>query len=899
MDFPSILKKGEHSMWSTQEPEKVASTLRADTEKGLSSKDAEKRLQIYGRNKFNDLKKDSLFKLFFGQINSLLIYILIAAAFISFLVGETSDAIIIAFVIFLNAFIGVIQESKAEKALEELKKMTTPKAIVKRDGIVKEIPSEQLVPGDLVIIDAGRFIPADIRLIETANFKVEESSLTGESVPVEKDANWLTEIEVSIADQRNMGFMSTLSTYGRGVGIVVRTGMQTEIGKIANLLGKQEKEQTPLQKKLAELGKIIGIGSVIVSAVIFLIGFFQGRNVLEMFLISISLAVAAIPEGLPAIVTIVLALGVQRMIKRQAVVRKLPAVETLGAVSVICSDKTGTLTQNKMTVTKVSVNGQYIAIDMPVLKEPIYSRFFEAMVLCNDAVINEEEQTGDPTEIALVAAAKKIGFDKQKLDYLYERKFEIAFDSNRKMMTTVHRCNDRYLVMAKGALESILPITSRVLWNGEEIPLTTVEAEKIKAIANNMSDEALRVLAIAYKEVPTSSSLTKEALENDLILLGLTGMIDPPREEVKAAIAQCNNAGIQTIMITGDNQKTAYAIANELGIAKQESETMAGSEIDRLSESELFNRVNQTYVFARVSPEHKVRIVNALRVNDKIVAMTGDGVNDAPSLKQADVGVAMGKSGTDVAKGAADIVLTDDNFATIVAAVEEGRNIYQNIKKAILFLLSCNLGEIVTLFVAILLGWPAPLSAVQILWINLITDTLPAISLGLDSDDPEVMKQKPRSIKESIFAHGSGAFTLLYGVLIGLLTLFAFINGLYYYTEASSMFAIDFTNISKDALIHAQTMAFVTLSVSQLFHALNLRSTKKSLYQVGLFTNKFLITSILFGIAIQAILVNMPVLNHIFEIHVLSLKDWMFVLTLSLVPVIFCELTKAGKRIFQ
>lgn len=877
-------------MWYTKDKDEVALELETNKDTGLTNAEAKKRLEQYGANEFSKHKKESIFTLFFRQINSLLIYILIGAALISAFVGEYSDAIIIVFVILLNSVIGVIQESKAEKALEELQKMTTPKAIVKRDGTIVEIPSEHVVPGDIVMIDAGRFIPADLRLIETANFKVEESSLTGESVPVDKNADWIGHDELPVADQHNMAFMSTLSSYGRAVGIVVNTGMQTEIGKIASLLGNQEKEQTPLQKKLAELGKILGIGAVIVSVVIFLIGFLQGRDVLDMFLISVSLAVAAIPEGLPAIVTIVLAIGVQRMIKRQAVVRKLPAVETLGAVSVICSDKTGTLTQNKMTVMKVFVNETYLPMESPLLKGKEYTRFFEAMALCNDAVFTEDEQSGDPTEIALVAAAKEVGLDKQVLDRDYERISEIAFDSDRKMMTTVHHHGGRYFVMVKGALESILPKTQ----------VTDLEVDKIKSVANEMSAEALRVLAIACKEIPTFDyNLTNEELENDLVLLGLTGMIDPPREEVKASIAQCKNAGIQTIMITGDNQKTAFAIAKELGIANEEIESMAGSEIDKLSESELCEKVNKIRVFARVSPEHKVKIVKALKTNDRIVAMTGDGVNDAPSLKQADVGVAMGKGGTDVAKGAADIVLTDDNFATIVAAVEEGRNIYQNIKKSIVFLLSCNLGEIVTLFIAILLGWPAPLTAVHILWINLITDTLPAISLGLDPDDPDVMNQQPRSIRESIFAHGSGMFTILYGILIGFLTLFAFLTGLNYYTGAPSILNIDFGNISRDALVHAQTMAFVTLSISQLFHSLNLRSTKKSLLQVGLLTNKFLLASIFLGIALQAVLVSLPVFNNIFELHILSIKDWIFVLTLSFVPVIFSELSKARKRIFQ
>ncbi|WML31282.1 cation-translocating P-type ATPase [Neobacillus sp. OS1-32] len=885
-------------MWHSKKVTEVITEMGVDPGAGLSSSEAEKRLEQFGPNEFRDHKKTAIWKLFFSQINSMLIYILIAAALISLFIGEYSDAAIIVLVILLNSVIGVIQETKAEKALEELKKLATPKAIVKRDGVVQEIPSEQLVPGDIVVIDAGRFIPADIRLIETANLKIEESSLTGESVPVDKDADWqAAEEKVPIADQHNMAFMSTLSAYGRGIGIVVNTGMNTEIGKIAALLGDQKQEMTPLQVKLAELGKILGIGAVLISLVIFLIGFFQGRVALDMFLIAVSLAVAAIPEGLPAIVTIVLALGVQRMIKRRAIVRKLPAVETLGAVSVICSDKTGTLTQNKMTVTDVFVNGTYAPLASLKLENQYEKLFFEALVLCNDAVVTTAEQSGDPTEIALVAAAGTVGIDKQLLDHRYQRVREIPFDSERKMMTTVHQNKDNFLVMTKGALESLLPKAATVILNGQKVPLSRTETERIISQANAMSDKALRVLAIAYKEVPQVADLSAEELENNLTLLGLTGMIDPPRMEVKASIAQCHNAGIKTVMITGDHQKTAFAIAKELGIASSDKETMPGNEIDTLTEDELKEKVKKIRVFARVSPEHKVKIVKALKANGEIASMTGDGVNDAPSLQQADVGVAMGQSGTDVAKGAADIILTDDNFATIIAAVEEGRNIYQNIKKAILFLLSCNLGEIITLFFAILLGWPTPLTAVHILWINLITDTFPAISLGLDPDDPDVMKERPRSIRESIFAHGSGLFTLINGAIIGFITLFAFIAGLAFYTGSESLFTIDFADVPQDALIHAQTMAFITLSVSQLFHALNLRNQHKSIFQVGLFSNKYLLASILFGISIQAALVNIPFFNNIFAIHFLTIKDWLLILALSLLPIILNELWKAGKRI--
>ncbi|MGJ7910035.1 cation-translocating P-type ATPase [Neobacillus sp. LXY-1] len=886
-------------MWFTKGIRETLSELDTNLQSGLSSEEANKRLEKFGPNEFIDHQKPSFITLFMRQINSPLIYILLLAAIISIAVSEYSDAIIIAVVIILNAVIGLMQEMKAEKALEELKKMTTPKAVVKRDGILQEIPSERLVPGDIVMIDAGRYIPADLRLTETVNLKMEESSLTGESVPVEKDANWKTETTISMADQQNMAFMSTLSTYGRGQGVVVHTGMNTEIGKIANMLGEQTHEQTPLQLKLAELGKILGFGAVIISAIIFTIGFFQDRNPMEMFLIAVSLAVAAIPEGLPAIVTIVLALGVQRMIKRRAVVRKLPAVETLGAVSVICSDKTGTLTQNKMTVTHVFLNGKSQLISSVEHTSNLEKLFFEAMALCNDAEVLEEKQTGDPTEIALIIAAGKAGINKQELDLEYNRIFEIPFDSDRKMMTTVHKKNDKTFAMVKGALESILPLATHIVIDEKAVPISQDLINMIKAEANKMSSEALRVLGIAYKEVEPQENFTQQSLEKDLILLGMTGMIDPPREEVKEAISLCKQAGIKTVMITGDHQKTAFAIAKQLGIASHDGETISGAELDSMEEHEFIEKVKHLRVFARVSPEHKVKIVKALKANGEIASMTGDGVNDAPSLKQADVGVAMGMSGTDVAKGAADIILTDDNFATIVAAVEEGRNIYQNIKKSILFLLSCNLGEIITLFLAILLGWPTPLTAIHILWINLITDTLPAISLGVDPDDPDILKEQPRSIKESIFAHGGAAFTIMNGILIGVITLFAFTAGLTIYTRAESIFSIDFAHVSKDALTHAQTMAFITLSVSQLFHSFNVRNQHKSLIEIGLLTNKFLIASISIGIILQASLVHIPLFNRIFEIHSLVMKDWLLVLALSLLPVLVNELWKAGKRIIH
>lgn len=878
----------------TEKNDEVIKQLDTNLQTGLSSSEARRRLDKNGPNQFEEAKAASIFKLIWDQMNSLLIYILIIAAVISGVVGELSDALIIFFVIALNAVIGVIQESKAEKALQELKKMSTPKAVVKRDGIIQEILSEEIVVGDVVILDAGRYVPADVLLIEAANLQIEESSLTGESIAVEKSIDTILDESAPLGDRKNMAFMSTLVTYGRGVGVVLHTAMDTEIGKIARMLGEQKKETTPLQKKLDELGKILGIAAIVISIMIFLIGFFQGRDVLDMFLIAVSLAVAAIPEGLPAIVTIVLALGVQRMIKRNAVIRKLPAVETLGSVSVICSDKTGTLTENRMTVTHVYTNGLYTPLNELNQDQPTISRFLTAMTLCNDATVIGDKKSGDPTEIALVEAAGAHGVSKEEVEKQQPRIDEVPFDSERKMMSTVHQTEEGNFVYVKGAVESILPRLTGIDIDGEIQNFTEQTQEEILKQVNEMSEQALRVLAIAYKPIDV---IEHESIEENLVFLGLTGMIDPPREEVKASIDSCKEAGIQVIMITGDHHKTALAIAKQLHIATHEDETITGQELNQMSDSKLREKVASISVFARVSPEHKVRIVQALKDRGKIVSMTGDGVNDAPSLKQADVGVAMGITGTDVAKGAADVVLTDDNFSTITAAVEEGRNIYQNIKKSVLFLLSCNLGELVALFIGILMGWPAPLTAVQILWVNLVTDTLPAISLGVDTQDPDIMKEKPRKAKEKILSRKNVFFSLWNGLLIGLLTLVAFTAGLKVYSGADSLFTMNFANISGEALIHAQTMAFITLSVAQLFHAFNVRSENKSIFQVGLFSNRFLVGSVLIGLLIQVILVHTPFFNDLFDIQALSLKDWMFILGLSIIPIVVNEVVKAVRRI--
>ncbi|NEZ47525.1 calcium-translocating P-type ATPase, PMCA-type [Clostridium niameyense] len=864
-------------MWFNKTSEETLKELDVDPQIGLTLEEVKKRTEKYGSNKLNAKKQKSMLKLFFEQLNDILIYILLAAAIVSGVLGEVSDAIIIAIVIIINAVVGVIQEAKAEKALEALKQLSNPKALVKRNGNLDEVPSDEVVPGDIIIIDAGRYIPCDLRLIETANLKIEESALTGESVPVEKSSDEVfTDEKIALGDQKNMAFMSTLSTYGRGIGVAVATGMNTEIGKIAKMLESEDKELTPLQKKLAGLGKILGIAALCICALMFLVGLIQKRNTLEMFLTAISLAVAAIPEGLPAIVTIVLAMGVQKMIKKNAIIRKLPAVETLGAVNIICSDKTGTLTQNKMTVTKFYADNTLDTLDKLDIKNPLHNLLLNNLILCNDATFSKESSTGDPTEIALLEAGAKYSLIKDELEINHKRIDEIPFESDRKLMTTVNKFDDKYYVMTKGAIDNLVKISKNIYLNGEVVPLTEDLKKDIMESSNGMSKNALRVLGASFK-ILDKENYNKEDLEKDLTFIGLVGMIDPPRETAKDSIAECKKSGIKTIMITGDHKVTAFAIAKELGIAEDESQAIFGHELDNMSDEELLNKIDNLRVFARVSPEHKVKIVKAFKNKGNIVSMTGDGVNDAPSLKTADIGVAMGITGTDVAKGASDMVLTDDNFSTIVSAIKEGRNIYNNIKKSIIFLLSCNLGEIIALFIGIILGWPSPLRPIHLLWVNLITDSLPALALGIDPGDPDVMNEMPRDPNEGLFANGGTLFTILNGILIGILTLIAFEFGRIKYSNS---------------LMHAQTMAFVVLSVSQLFHSLNMRSRKKSIFQLGLFSNKFLIGSILFGILLQDIVITIPFLSSIFKVFDLTPSDWIFVSILSVVPLIVNEIIK-------
>lgn len=876
----------------------VIKELDTDITNGLSSEEVNIRLSKYGQNKLITKKKESLLSLFLSQLKNVMIYILFGAALISLVMNEISDSIIILIVILINSAIGVIQESKAEKALEELTKLSTPKALVKRNGEIIEIPCEQLVVGDIVIIDAGRYIPADLRLIEAVNLKIDESAFTGESLPSEKDASIIiNNKKAPIGDRINMAYMSTLSTYGRGIGIVVATGMNTEIGKIAAMLNSENKMLTPLQKRLDELSKILGIIAVSICILIFIISIFQGRNWFEMLLTSISLAVASIPEGLAAIVAIVLALGVQRMIKLNAIVKKLPAVETLGSVNIICTDKTGTLTLNKMTVKNFYVNNEIFPINKINIDIFEDNLLVKAMMLCNDATSTETSSTGDPTEIALLNVGNSIGLSKELLNDLHERVAEIPFDSDRKLMTTVNSYDGSYKIFTKGALDSLFKICNKISIDNKVIPLTDKIKQEILISANILSDKALRILGVSYKDV-TLKNLTEESeeLEKDYLtpdfnlstleceqtFIGFMAMIDPPREEVKASISQCKSAGITPVMITGDYKNTAFAIADELHIANNISQCISGEEIDSLSINELSKIINNYTVFTRVSPEHKVKIVKAFQANDNIVSMTGDGVNDAPSLKAANIGVAMGITGTDVAKSAADIILTDDNFSTIVNAVEEGRNIYNNIKKSIIFLLSCNFGEIVALFTAILLNWNIPLLPIHILWVNLITDSFPALSLGFDQNDPSVMKEPPKRSNESLFAGHMKLYLIVNGLLIGALTLLAFKIG---------------EKIYPDSLIHSQTMAFVVLSMSQLFFALNMRSTKKSIFTLGILSNKPLIYSILFGILIQISIIYIPFLSTTFRVYQLTLYDWSAVLLISLIPLLINEVLKLFLRL--
>ena len=881
-------------MWFSQSIETVLQSQSVNPSTGLSEEDVLLRLEQYGKNELKGKPKKSLFALFLSQLQDMLIYVLFGAAAITVFIGNYVDSVIILSVVALNAVIGVAQEYKAGKAMEALQKMTSPKTLLRRGGAVKEVNSAEIVPGDIVLLEAGRTIPADLRLIESANLQIEESALTGESVPSDKNAKALFDApKVAIGDQANMAFMSTLVTYGRGEGVVIATAMDTEIGRIAKILDEEHEELTPLQKRLEELGKVLGFVAIGICTLIFLLALWQGRDIFETFLTSISLAVAAIPEGLAAIVAIVLALGVTRMSRNNAIIKKLPAVETLGSVNIICSDKTGTLTQNKMTVVKSYLLGSLRTIpteEAQLVAAADEAELVKSFVLCSDATYENGQGTGDPTEIALVAWGGKYGLIKSSLSGEHPRVDEKPFDSDRKLMSTLNQEGSAFRVHTKGALDQLLKIASQALVDGKVVPLTQEMKATYLKVAEEMSDAALRVLGVAFKD--SLQPIGPADMEQGLTLLGLVGMIDPPRLEVRDSIQTAKMAGITPIMITGDHKNTAVAIAKELGIADSIDESLTGDEIDALSDEEFANQINHYRVFARVSPEHKVKIVKAFKAHGNIVSMTGDGVNDAPSLKYADIGVAMGITGTDVSKGASDMILTDDNFATIVRAIEEGRNIYNNIKKSVVFLLSCNLGEVVAIFASILFFWPVPLIPTQILWINLVTDTLPAIALGIDPGDKDVMKAKPRDPRESFFGGGAGVRALIGGSLIGTLTLAAFYWGLY--EHGYSMGSLE---IPDTVLTYARTMAFVVLAASQLFYSLSMRSATKSIFQVGLFTNKPLIGAILIGLFLQLVVISVPFLARAFKVQNLSAFDWGLVFGFALVPLTVNELIKVWLRL--
>ena len=897
--------------WFNKEVEEVEKELETDLTKGLTDEEAAARIEKYGLNQLKAKKKKNLAQKFLEQFKDFSIIILIIAAIVSGVVGVAqgegiTDTIIILIVVIVNAIIGVAQESKAEKSLEALQKLTDHATKVIRNGSVKVVPAKELVPGDVVVLDTGDFIPADLRIIEEANLKSQESSLTGESVPVEKQVQKIEGEEIGVGDRVNMLFSSSLITYGRGKAIVVETGMNTEVGKIAGMINEAEEQETPLQAKLNKLGKTLGLAALAICVFIFVIGLIQGKEPISMFMTAVSLAVAAIPEGLAAVSTIVLAIGVQKMVKRNAIVKKLPAVETLGSSTVICSDKTGTLTQNKMTVEKVFWNNakrDLNNIQENEIDEEL-NKLVYANMLCNDTKISEGGAlTGDPTETALVDMAFKLDFDPTIYDRAPRVK-EIPFDSDRKLMTTVNKVYDKYIVYTKGGIDELLNRCIAYEINGEVKNDLEVYANKIRQENEEMAKEALRVLGCAYKEIDhVPSKAEMKEIEKDLIFIGMVGMIDPPREEAKLAVEKCKSAGIKTVMITGDHKITASAIAKKLGILENEDEAITGLDLEKMTDEELEKNVRNYSVYARVSPEHKVRIVKAWQKNGEIVAMTGDGVNDSPALKTADIGCAMGIVGTDVAKEAADVILTDDNFATIVSAVEEGRRIFDNILKVIQFLLSSNIGEIIVLFLATLLtplfcNWfgiqdvsaVTILLPIHILWINLVTDSLPALALAFDPANDDIMTRKPSKPGKGIFTKGMSRRVIYQGVMIGLLTLAAFVIGL-----ATTNTEIEGLTLEQSKIEVGQTMAFITLALSELVHVFNIRDNKKSIFKTGIISNKKLLGAIAISVALIFVIVLIEPLRNIFGIPVLPTNNILELVLLILSPIVIVEIFKLFK----
>ena len=872
--------------WHSVPYVKAEEELKTNIVKGLSSGEALKRSTIYGKNALTQKKQKNIAVRFFSQFGDFMVLILLAAAGVSFVTslvdgnGDFIDPIMILLIVIVNAVIGTVQECRAESAIAALQKLSAPHAKVIRNGKVTILPSEELVPGDIICVEAGDLVCADARLCESTSLKAEESALTGEAVPSEKQHDTVLAIKTQPADRVNMIYSSTYITFGHAKAIVTATGMNTQVGKIAALIDNQETPSTPLQKSLAKTGKILGIGAILICIVIFILGMMQQIPALEMFMISISLAVAAIPEGLPAVVTIVLALGVRKMALHRAIVRRLPAVETLGSANVICSDKTGTLTQNKMTVVNISsVDGTVTA------HSPMGSLILtNAALCCNSQLTNpnnrhsEYHADGDPTEAALVIAAAKIDRRKADIDREYKRMAEYPFDSTRKLMTTVHHLpNGGFRIITKGAPDVLLGLCTSVRSREGTSPLGNTERSRIININRSLAQQAMRVIAVASRDCPCIPSRLKEA-ENSLTFCGLIGMTDPPRPQAKSAVSRCKKAGIQPVMITGDHIVTAKAVAAELGIYRSGDKTATGEELDRISTAELEKNIFSYSVFARVSPEHKMRIVKAFQAKAAVVAMTGDGVNDAPALRCADIGCAMGISGTDAAKNAADMILTDDNFSTIVEAVEQGRGIYDNIRRTIHFLLSSNIGEILTVLSAFLMKLPSPLLALQLLWINLVTDSLPALALGVEPSDPDIMERKPSCSTGSIFHGKTAGNILIEGCFIGALSFLAYSIGRIFFDGSGEP-------------VTGRTMTFAVLSLSQLVHAFNLRSDR-SLFQLGLFGNMKLIGAFIIGCTMQISVISLPLLSSVFKTVPLSPTQWLIVAAMSLVPLAVSETEK-------
>jgi Ca2+-transporting ATPase len=931
MTLANARESADNQVWHSISVEETIDQLSTHRMDGLSSDEVMQRLKIYGYNELRETPRPTFWHRLWDQFNNFLVIILIVASIISIILGDYLEAGAILAIVVLNAILGVVQDSRAEEALAALKKMTAPEAQVVRDGIQQTIPTRELVPGDIALLETGNYIPADVRLIEAINLKVDEASLTGESVPVQKRADTVFDRELPLGDRRNTAYMGTVVTYGRGRAVVVSTGMNTQFGLIAQMVQSFETEPTPLQRKLEQLGKTLGMAALAICTLVFLIGVIRfminpapeiklSAEILDMFMVAVTLAIAAVPEGLPAVVTICLALGMQRMVKRHALLRQLSAVEALGSATVICSDKTGTLTQNAMTVVRMYADdtlmtvtgegyvpkGEFLINGQAINPQdnPGFNVLLKALALCNDAHLETSgldtgrltyRMLGDPTEGALVVAAAKAGLWQYDLEDQLPRLAEIPFDSERKRMATIHKRNpsfdgrslpggEPYIAFIKGALDVILGLCTHWYKNGQVLPLGEGDRKRIQEVNSKLASQALRILGGAFRgftELPNEEGLSHTTIERNLIFTGMVGMIDPPRPEVKPAVVTARKAGIKTVMITGDYPDTAEAVAREIDLLRIGGKVLTGLDLDKLDDQKFAEIVNDVDVYARVSPQHKVRIVEALQTRDHVVSMTGDGVNDAPALKKADIGVAMGITGTDVSKEAAAMVLTDDNYASIVSAIEEGRSIYSNIRKFVFYLLSCNVGEIMTIFLATLLGWPLPLLPIHLLVLNLITDGAPALALGLEKGDPDIMNRKPREPREPVINRD-----MLWGIVVQTIAITTAVLG----TFRLSLY------LFPDHLTHVQTLTFTTLSISELFRAYTARSERYNLWQVGVFSNKYMQYAVLSSLVILLAIIYVPVFDPIFNTTFLTLRDWIMIFPLILLPSVAAEITKLIQR---